>query len=52
MKDKKRNELIGAIASSLIMFLFVALIFLQFKTVDETKEANIEDLRDSELQAQ
>ena len=28
------------------------LIFLQFKTVDETKEANIEDLRDSELQAQ
>lgn len=52
MKDKRRNDILGAIASSIIIFLFVALIFLQFKTVDETKEANIEDLRDSELQAQ
>ena len=49
---KKQNEIMGAIASSIIVFLLVALIFLQFKTVDETKEANIEDLRDSELQAQ
>ena len=52
MKEKRRNDLIGAIASSIIVFLFVALIFLQFKTVDETKEANIEDLRDTELQTQ
>lgn len=52
MKSKKQNEIMGAIASSVIVFLLVALIFLQFKTVDETKEANIEDLRDSELQAQ
>lgn len=52
MKEKRKSDLIGAIASSLIMFLFIALIFLQFKTVDETKEANIEDLRDTELQAQ
>lgn len=52
MKSKKRNDIMAAIASSIIVFLLVALIFLQFKTVDETKEANIEDLRDSELQAQ
>ena len=52
MKNKKQNEIMGAVASSIIVFLLVALIFLQFKTVDETKEANIEDLRDSELQAQ
>ena len=51
MKEKK-GDIIGAIASSVIVFLLIALIFLQFKTVDEAKEANIEGLRDTELQAQ
>ena len=38
MKSKKRNDIMAAIASSIIVFLLVALIFLQFKTVDEVWE--------------
>lgn len=51
-KEKNRFNLTGVIAESIIVFILTTLICLQFKTVDESKEAKVEDMRDTELQTQ
>ena len=49
---KKNNKYSTVIAISLVLFLLITLLVLQFKTVKESREAKVEDLRDTELQTQ
>ena len=49
---KKNNKYSTVLAISLVLFLLITLLCLQFKTVKESKEAKVEDLRDTELQTQ
>ena len=51
MKNKK-NKLVLSITIGIVAVLLVTTMIIQFKSVDEYKKANIEDLREDELKTQ
>ena len=54
MKDKLKNKgtVVLSITASLITIVLMASIFIQFRTVDESKELDIEGMREDELKTQ
>lgn len=51
-KNDKRNKLVLSITIAIVAILLVATTIIQFKSVDEYRKSNIEDLREDELKTQ
>lgn len=49
MKKEKKNEIIMAVIIGLVCIVFFAVMFMQFKTVEETDITAIENMRETEL---
>ena len=51
-KNDKRNKLVLSITIAIVAILLVTTTIIQFKSVDEYRKSNIEDLREDELKTQ
>ena len=49
MKKEKKNEIIMTIIIGLVCVVLFAIMFMQFKTIEETDITAIENMRESEL---
>lgn len=51
-QNKSKGKIIISIMAGLVCLILVSLIFIQFKTVEETKDSEIESMREAELKTQ
>ena len=49
MEKEKKNKIIMAVIISLVCIILFAIMFMQFKTIEETDITAIENMRESEL---